>query len=127
MNATIRKFHALPGVWQLWTLPVMSSAFTSSALHAQAKAGQAKLPYLLFMALAVVELGALAAWYVFYLSDNFETIASYSAGGLFLLSGLALIVFTRSYAKRHQPAFHEFLIKQGYAAERPELLATANQ
>lgn len=126
MNAVIRKLYALPGVWQLWSLPVLSSVFTSGDLRAQAKTGQAKLPYFLFMALAVIELGALAAWYAFYFVGKFESVGSIIAGGVFVAAGLALVVTALLYAKRRKPAFHAFLIEQGFAAERPELLLTAN-
>jgi hypothetical protein len=117
--------YALPGVWQLWSLPVLSSVFTSGDLRAQAKAGQSKRPYLWFMALAVIELGALAAWYALYFVGNFESVGSIIAGGVFLVAGLALVVTALLYSKRHKPAFRAFLIKQGFAIERPELLAAA--
>jgi hypothetical protein len=71
-----------------------------------------------------VELGALAVWYGYYFSGNFESFGSIIAGTVFLVSGLVLVGTALLYAKRRKPAFHEFLIEQGFAAERPELLAS---
>jgi hypothetical protein len=122
MNALIRKLYALPGVWQLWSIPVLASVFTSGDLRAQAKSGQGQRPYLLFMALAVVELAALAAWFVLYLTGRMETVGSLIAGGVFLVTGLALVVTALLYAKRRKPAFRAFLVEQGFGTERPELL-----
>ena len=125
MNSTIRKFYALPGIWQLWSLPVLSSVFMSKDLRERTKAGESKLPLVLYWTLAVVELGALAVWYAYYFFDKFESVGSMIAGGVFLISALILIATCLIYVKRHKPAFRAFLIEQGFAAERPELLATA--
>ncbi len=125
MNWIVRKFYSLPGIWQLWSLTVLSSVFTSKDLRARAKAGESKLPRNLYWTLAVVELGALAVWYAYYFLGKFESVGSLIAGGVFLVSGLVLIVTCLIYSKRRKPEFRAFLIEQGFAVERPELLTTA--
>jgi hypothetical protein len=45
MNAFVRKFYALPGIWQLWSLPVLSSVFTSGGIEStsQSRVGEIAL------------------------------------------------------------------------------------
>jgi hypothetical protein len=58
-------------------------------------------------------------------TGNFESLGSIISGSVFMLSAVVLVTTTLLYAKRHKPAFREFLVKQGFAAERPELLAVS--
>ena len=122
MNATIRKIYSLPGVWQLFTVPVMTASFTMAELKkSAAETNGARARYLLFWLVCVVELSALALWYVIRYSGY---AASYelAAGATFGLSALVLVTWSCLFAWQHKSSFREFLLQTGFAESRVGLL-----
>lgn len=120
MNVAIRKLYSLPVVWQLFTVPVMAASFTMKDL--QQRPERPRRGYALFWLLCIAEFAALGAWYAYYFSGNADTLGGYLAGGAFFLTGGAVVALSILHSRRHAAAFRQFLVEQGYAAQRPELL-----
>jgi hypothetical protein len=123
MNATIRKFYSLPGVWQLFTVPVMTASFTMTELKKSAfRSYSALAVYSLFWLICVVELAALITWYTIRYS-GYAAPFEVAAGATFGASAFVLLTWSCVYAWRHKPAFREFLLKTGFTPARVDLTA----
>ncbi len=123
MNAAIRKIYSLPGVWQLFTVPVMTASFTMAALKkSAAQANGTRLSYLLFGLVCLVELAALGAWNVIHFS-GYAAPYELAAGAIFGVSGLVLVTWSCLFAWQRKAAFREFLLQAGYTEERVGLTA----
>jgi hypothetical protein len=77
---------------------------------------------LLFWLVCVVELAALALWYVIRYGGYGEAY-ELAAGATFGLSALVLLTWSCLFAWQRKPAFREFLVKAGYAESRVGLSA----
>jgi len=124
MNTVVRKIYALPGVWQLFTVPVLAANFMMKDL--QQRPERPRCGYVLFWALWLAEFISLAIWYAYYFSGNAEKIGAHVSSGAFFATGLAVIVLGLVHTKKHPTAFREFLIEQGFAAHRTELRSAEN-
>lgn len=124
MNATVRKLYSLPGVWQLFTTPVMATCFTMAELKKSASLVRgAGAVYLLFRLAGMVEFAALISWYVIRYS-GYAAAYELAAGVTFGMSALVLLTWSCLYARRHKAAFRAFLVTTGFPSSRVDLTAT---